>query len=123
MDEPARPPGSLRDLAEEVLLAALGVVALTRDRAEAIVDDLVRRGRLARDDAPHVVDELMNTSRGDGRRLTERAGGALSGLFRDLGLVTEREVGELELRVAQLEHRLRLLERKAGGSQDAGASP
>jgi BMFP domain-containing protein YqiC len=31
-------------------------------------------------------------------------------VFRELGLVTRREVEELELRVAQLEHRLRLVE-------------
>jgi BMFP domain-containing protein YqiC len=34
----------------------------------------------------------------------------MSGLFRELGLVTRDELEELELRVAQLEHRLRLLE-------------
>jgi polyhydroxyalkanoate synthesis regulator phasin len=48
-----------------------------------------------------------------GGKLAERVSVALSGLFRELGLVTEREHAELELRVAQLEHRLRLLERNA----------
>jgi BMFP domain-containing protein YqiC len=43
-------------------------------------------------------------------RLGERTGAGLSGLFRELGLVTRDELEELELRVAQLEHRLRLLE-------------
>jgi hypothetical protein len=38
-------------------------------------------------------------------------GRRLSGLFRELGLVTRDEWEELDLRVAQLEHRLRLLER------------
>ena len=32
------------------------------------------------------------------------------GVFRELGLVTRREREELELRLAQLEHRLRLVE-------------
>ncbi len=40
----------------------------------------------------------------------ERAGAGLEGLFQQLGLVTRAELEELELRVAQLEHRLRLLE-------------
>jgi BMFP domain-containing protein YqiC len=31
-------------------------------------------------------------------------------LFRELGLVTRDELEEIELRVAQIEHRLRLLE-------------
>ena len=34
----------------------------------------------------------------------------MAGLFRELGLVTRGELEELELRVAQLEHRLRLVE-------------
>ena len=38
------------------------------------------------------------------------AGSTLDRLFRELGLVTKDDVEELELRIAQLEHRLRLLE-------------
>jgi BMFP domain-containing protein YqiC len=34
----------------------------------------------------------------------------MQGLFERLGLVTREEFEELELRVAQLEHRLRLVE-------------
>jgi hypothetical protein len=43
-------------------------------------------------------------------RLGERTGAGLAGLFRELGLVTRDELEEIELRVAQIEHRLRLLE-------------
>ncbi len=39
-------------------------------------------------------------------------GSTLSGVFREVGLVTRREYEELELRLAQLEHRLRLVERQ-----------
>jgi BMFP domain-containing protein YqiC len=34
-------------------------------------------------------------------------------VFRELGLVTRAELDAAELRIAQLEHRLRLLERQA----------
>ena len=48
------------------------------------------------------------------RRRAARGGGdasaALQDLARELGLVTREDWDELELRVAQLEHRLRLLE-------------
>lgn len=49
----------------------------------------------------------------DGRAFagaSDRALMTLTMLFRELGLVTRAEVEELELRVSQLEHRLRLLE-------------
>ena len=48
--------------------------------------------------------------RGEAVRMGERAGAGLEGLFQQLGLVTRAELDELELRVAQLEHRLRLVE-------------
>ena len=114
MDEPAepRPTPSLRDLTEEILLAGLGAIAITRERAGELSDELVRRGKLTRDEARELADGLVTGSKDDGKRLTERAGVALAGLFRELGLVTERRHEELELRVAQLEHRLRLLERR-----------
>lgn len=60
--------------------------------------------------ARDAFDELSHRWRGDAKRVTERSGATLEGVLRDVGLVSRREYEELELRVAQLEHRLRLLE-------------
>jgi polyhydroxyalkanoate synthesis regulator phasin len=57
------------------------------------------------------LDELAGRWRGDAVRMRERAGVSIENLAHDLGLVTRREYDELELRLAQLEHRLNLLER------------
>jgi polyhydroxyalkanoate synthesis regulator phasin len=54
--------------------------------------------------------ELSGRWRGDARRLGEQTGATLEGVFRELGLVSRRDFDELELRVAQLEHRVKLLE-------------
>jgi BMFP domain-containing protein YqiC len=43
-------------------------------------------------------------------RAGERAGTSVQGILRELGLALRSEVEELELRVAQLEHRLKLVE-------------
>jgi polyhydroxyalkanoate synthesis regulator phasin len=69
--------------------------------------ELVRR--LGRDEAKALADELTGLWRGDaGAR--DRAAAKLTGVFRELGLATREELDEAELRIAQLEHRLRLLE-------------
>jgi hypothetical protein len=47
-----------------------------------------------------------------------RASDALSSIADHLGLVRERRFDELELRVAQLEHRIRLLEQAADARRD-----
>ena len=100
----------LRDLAERVLLASLGAAALTKDRADELADELTRRGDITRDEARELVDEMLGRWRGDAARMGERWSVALAGFFRELGLVTRREYEELELRLAQIEHRLRLVE-------------
>jgi polyhydroxyalkanoate synthesis regulator phasin len=65
--------------------------------------------RLGREEARVLVDELGALWRGDST-VGDRAAARLGGLFRELGLVTRAELEEAELRIAQLEHRLRLLE-------------
>jgi polyhydroxyalkanoate synthesis regulator phasin len=101
---------SLRDLAEEAFLAGIGAVALTKDRTDELVGELAEKGKLTQDDAREVVDEVMRRWRGDALRMGERASSSLASVFRELGLVTRREYEELELRLAQVEHRLRLVE-------------
>lgn len=102
--------GEVRALIERVVLAAVGAAAMTAERADALADELAERGMARRDEARAVIDDVTNRWRGDATRLGERAGTSLDRLFRELGLVTEDEVEELELRIAQLEHRLKLLE-------------
>jgi polyhydroxyalkanoate synthesis regulator phasin len=106
----AEPASSARELAEKLVLAGVGAVALTAERADALVEELSARGGLRREEARSLVDELVGRWRNETVRIGERTGSGLAGVFRELGLVTRDELEELELRVAQLEHRLRLLE-------------
>ncbi|HEY3543947.1 MAG TPA: hypothetical protein VGK79_15530 [Gaiellaceae bacterium] len=57
-----------------------------------------------------LIVELPGRLRGSRARLSEQAFAALRALVDELNLVTRDDLDELELRVAQLEHRLRLLE-------------
>ncbi|MFN2467628.1 MAG: phasin family protein [Gaiellaceae bacterium] len=107
MDEPA---SGVRESLERLALSALGAVVLTADRIDDLADRLAGRGDITRDEARVVVQEAATRWRGEAVRFGERAGAGLEGMFRELGLVPRREFDELELRVAQLEHRLRLVE-------------
>ena len=115
----SRAAKSVRDVAEETFLAAVGVGALTKERTEELVDEIAGRGKMSRDDARQVVDEVVGRWRNEAARMGERASSTFSGLFKELGLVTRRDYDELELRLAQLEHRLRLVE----GAPEKTAGP
>jgi len=88
MDEPGSEPSSEGDTLER-LIALLGP---RFDEARSLVDDATSRWR------------------GDAVRVGEGTKQRFQELARDLGLVTRDEWDELELRIAQIEHRLHLLE-------------
>ena len=66
------------------------------------------------DTIEELLAELPSRVRGSRERFSETALTALRRIADELNLVTRDELDELELRVAQLEHRLKLLE----GQQD-----
>ena len=66
-------------------------------------------GRVA-DAIGELLAELPERMRGSQAKLSEQAVSALKSFADQMNLVSRDEVDELELRVAQLEHRLRLLE-------------
>jgi polyhydroxyalkanoate synthesis regulator phasin len=100
----AVPRGTL----EQLLLAGVGGLALTAERVEALAAAIAERTSMAPADARALVDEQLTRWRGDVNRIAERAGR----LTHELGLATREEVEELRLQVAQLDHRLRLLEKE-----------
>ena len=107
-----RPRGGVRGFVDEIFLAGVGAVALTKERVDELVDELAGRGELTREEARDVLEDARARWRGDASRIGERAGVSLAGALRELGLVTHREWEDVELRLSQLEHRLRLVERE-----------
>ena len=118
----AEPDNAPRELAERLGLAAVGAVALTAERIDELAGELAERGGMRRDEVRSLIEDSVARWRGDAMRFTERAGQGLQGFFTQLGLVGREELEELELRLAQVEHRLRLVEDaerpEAGRMQD-----
>jgi polyhydroxyalkanoate synthesis regulator phasin len=102
----------------ELALAAVGAVALTAERADDLAESLAAHGGLTKEDVRGWIDDASVRWRGDAVRLSERAGVTLHGVLHELGLVTRDDWDDLELRIAQLEHRVKLIEQSTatGGS-------
>jgi len=104
-DRPARGP------LEQTLLAALGWAALTVEGIDDLADDLARRVGLDRDAMRTALRDTLTAWRHEGERFDARRENVVDGVVGRLGVAQKVEVDDLALRVAQLEHRLRLLER------------
>ena len=104
-DRPARGP------LEQTLLAALGWAALTVEGMDDLADDLARRVGLDRDAMRMALRDTLTAWRHEGERFNARRENVVDGVVGRLGVAQKAEVDDLALRVAQLEHRLKLLER------------
>jgi polyhydroxyalkanoate synthesis regulator phasin len=114
----------VREAVEQAIFVAVGAAALTRERAESIVDDLVRRGQLGEDEGRLTVDHLMERARqaggGSAAGLVGKIEGGMQGLLRDFGIAQRDDLADVDQRISDLEHRIRLLE---GSSGSAPAAP
>lgn len=113
---------SVRDGIEQAVLMSIGAAALTRERAEAAVGELVRRGQIGGDEGKKAVDRLMENVRGAGDGagggFVNRIEGGVQTVLHEVGVATRSEAEDLRMRLDELEHRIALLE---GASKDAAS--
>jgi polyhydroxyalkanoate synthesis regulator phasin len=101
-----------RGLLEQLVLAGVGWATLTAGAADDLADDLARRVGIDRDEMRAAMRDAVMGWRREAARLGVGSGEARERALARLGLVRREEHDDLALRVAQLEHRLRLLERE-----------
>jgi polyhydroxyalkanoate synthesis regulator phasin len=106
----------VREGIEQAVLLSIGAAALTRERAEAAVAELVRKGQVGGDEGAAVVERLLTRVRGEGspgEGIVGRLEGGVQGMLREFGVVTRAELEDVQLRLMELEHRIGLIERAA----------
>jgi polyhydroxyalkanoate synthesis regulator phasin len=95
----------------ELLLAGIGWATMSVEAMEELADELARRVGVERNAMRDAVRDTVASWRAEFERLGERRDEALERGLARAGLARREELEDLALRVAQLEHRLRLLER------------
>jgi polyhydroxyalkanoate synthesis regulator phasin len=95
---------------EQLLLAGFGWLSLTAEAADDVADDLARRVGIERNEMRNAVRDAVASWRAEAERLGGIPADASDKAMRRLGLVRREEADDLALRMAQLEHRVRLLE-------------
>ena len=108
----------LKDLIERTFLAGMGAAALTKDRIQEFVEELVSKGQMSADEGREMIDRLAARSREEARSALKKADSGLQNAYRELGLGSKKEFEALVLRVDQLEHRVALLEGSTDGSSE-----
>jgi polyhydroxyalkanoate synthesis regulator phasin len=106
-------PASERGPVETVTLAGIGAIALVAQHADELASEIATRVGVERDEVRAVIVDVLDSWRREAARLGESGGSIAAKAASELGAASRDAVSDLELRVAQIEHRLKLLERDA----------
>jgi len=89
----------MRTLIERSFLAGIGLLSMTHEKAQKIVDELTQRGEVKKDDAKDWVEQLVH--RGDEERLAVRKliHDEVKSALDELGLATKEDIQELAAKV------------------------
>lgn len=93
------------DLIKKTVLAGIGATVITKEKIEAVMQDLVKQGKVSSDEAKNLAAKIAD----EGRKEWESSSKDLAERIREL-LAKADFANKAE--VAQLERRLQLLEEK-----------
>ncbi len=80
---------------EKGFLATVGVLSLTREKTQAMVDELVKRGDLKTDEGKKLVDKLVARGQEEQDNLRKMVRQEVNTALNDLNLITKDDVKAL----------------------------
>jgi polyhydroxyalkanoate synthesis regulator phasin len=104
--------GKMMSSIRKLLLASLGLVDLTKEKAEQVVADLVERGEMTSQEGEDFLAELFQRVDTEKDQMLHRIQKESRKLMYGMGVASKEEVQELRLRVDRLEDRLKSMEAK-----------
>lgn len=107
------------EILKKTWLAGVGLASLTREKAEEVVDELVRRGEVAEKDRPHVLEDLLTRVKDEQKRFSSSVKDAARRAVGEMGLPTRQQFEELLARVEKLEQAAH--DHKTSGGNDPSA--
>ena len=94
------------DALRKLLLAGLGTIDLTEEKAKAIFNDLVARGEMSEKDAKELVSSWAKRAAEHRGRLQEDVDQAVQRALSAMGIARKAEVEALKAKITELEVKL-----------------
>ena len=86
----------MKTLVERSILASIGVLSLTREKAQEIVDALVERGDTKREDAKDLVNRLAERGEEERAAMRKLIRDEVTTAMSEMGLVTQNDIKSLQ---------------------------
>ena len=93
----------MEDLWRKAKHFGLGVLDFTKEKVEALVDDMIKRGELTEQDASQAVTDIMERAKSEQEAFMDKLRSMVEKVVSGMGLAQTDDLESLEKRVAELE--------------------
>ena len=91
------------DTFKRALYFGLGALSLTKEKAESIADDLVKRGEMKDKDREKMVERLLKEGGAQKRVMEEKVSALVQKTMTDMGLPTQKDFKSIVKRLDVIE--------------------
>ncbi len=89
--------------ARKAALLGIGIAAITKEKAESLVKDLIKKGDLNQDEGKKLVVDLMTKSKKGKKELETTVNKQVSVMIKKANVASKKEIKILEAKIKKLE--------------------
>ena len=105
---------SWRELFEKTIELGLGAALLTKESAQRLVDELVKKGDVSREEGKKLVSDMLEKGKGQKEKMEAFVADVSQRMIEKANVAPNSRVDGLEKRLAALEQRLNQTESTSG---------
>ena len=92
----------LNELIRKTVLTGIGLAALTKEKIEEVVKEVVEKGKLSEKEGKEFIDELLKKSEDTKEKVEGQIEKAVQATLKKMNLVTRDDLSKLEKQIKQL---------------------
>ncbi|MHB8110732.1 MAG: phasin family protein [Syntrophorhabdaceae bacterium] len=100
------------DIIRKAIFLGLGAIAMTQDKAESIVDELIKKGEIASSERYKTIDRLLREADNQQKQVQDRLSETVEKAILKMGLPTKRDLDEIKDTLKRIELKLTITENK-----------
>lgn len=91
------------DLIRKGVLMGLGAITITKEKAEEVVDELIKKGELSKDKRPQAIRDLLEKAEEQEKIIFDKISSEVNKTIVKLGVPTKQDIKRLEKKIDDLQ--------------------
>ena len=94
------------EIIRKAMLLGLGALSLTKEKAEEVIDELIKRGEVSKEERFKMVDKLLKEAEKQEEELTGKINETVQKVITKMGLATKKDLEDISKRLEEIEKRI-----------------